>query len=248
MLLDEKISVVTGAALGIGAGIAELFAEEGALVYVLDIDAEAATYRAAGIRERGGRAEALACDVAKRETVQYALKTIADRHGRIDILINNAGIYPRKPFLEITEAEWDTMQEVNLKSMFHTCQLALPYMIARRVGKIVNISSVTFFKGYANLAHYVASKGGVIGLTRALAREMGSHNIHINSVTPGAIKTEGEVVHANPADLERIQQQQCLQRRLLPADVAGACLFLASRLSDGMTGQNLNVDGGLILY
>jgi 3-oxoacyl-[acyl-carrier protein] reductase len=248
MLLDEKISVVTGAALGIGAGIAELFAEEGALVYVLDIDAEAAGRRAAGIRERGGRAEALACDVAKRETVEYALKTIADRHGRIDILINNAGIYPRKPFLEITEAEWNTMQEVNLKSMFHTCQLTLPYMIARRAGKIVNISSVTFFKGYANLAHYVASKGGVIGLTRALAREMGSHNIHINSVTPGAIKTEGEVVHANPADLERIQQQQCLQRRLLPADVAGACLFLASRLSDGMTGQNLNVDGGLILY
>lgn len=248
MQLRDKVALVTGAALGIGAGIADLFAQEGAIVYILDLNQEKADAKAAAIRELGGRAEAFCCDVSRRETLEHAIRTVGDRHARIDILINNAGIYPRRLFLEMTEQEWDEMQTVNLKSMFHTCQLTLPYMIPQRSGKIVNISSVTFFKGYAKLTHYVASKGGVIGLTRTLAREMGDHNIHINSITPGAIQTEGELVHANPTDLAAIQDSQCLKRRLQPEDVARVCLFLSSPLSDGMSGQNLNVDGGLVLY
>lgn len=248
MQLQNKVALVTGGALGIGAGIVELFAREGATVYILDLDKEKGEDKAASVRAEGGKAEAFCCDVGQRETLEHAIRTVGDRHGRIDILINNAGIYPRRLFLEMTEEEWDQMQTVNLKSMFHTCQLTLPYMIPQRSGKIVNISSVTFFLGSPKLTHYVASKGGVIGLTRTLAREMGNHNIHVNSITPGAIQTEGELIHANPADLAAILENQCLKRRLQPEDIARVCLFLSSALSDGMSGQNLNVDGGLVLY
>jgi 3-oxoacyl-[acyl-carrier protein] reductase len=247
-MLKNKIAIVTGAAMGIGAGIAEVFANQGAMVYLLDLDQAKALEQADKIRAAGGQADAIGCDVSSREACEFAVRTIVDRHGRLDILINNAGIYPRKPFLEITEAEWDKMQAVNLKSMFHLCQLAAPSMMAQKSGKIVNISSVTFFMGYPKLAHYVASKGGVIGFTRTIARELGGSNIHVNSVTPGAVMTEGEIVHANPADLEEIKTRQCLYRRIMPVDIANACLFLSSSLSDGMTGQNLNVDGGLVMY
>ncbi len=148
----------------------------------------------------------------------------------------------------MTEAEWDATQDVNIKGMFHTCKLALPHMTNQKAGKIVNISSVTFLIGYPNLTHYVASKGAVIGFTRALAREVGEHNIYVNVVTPGAIETEGEKVHANPDDIAKILTEQCIQRRIVPLDVARVCLFLASELSDGLTGQTVNVDGGLAMY
>lgn len=247
-MLHDKIALVTGAAMGIGAAIAELFAESGAFVYLLDLDGEKAAARAATIRAAGGRADAFACDVSRREQLSAAVEAVVKRRGRVDILINNAGIYPRRPFLEITDEEWDQMQDVNLKSIYHACQLVLPRMMTQRSGKIVNISSVVFFIAPPRLAHYVASKGGVIGLSRTLAREFGQYDIHINSITPGAIETEGERVHANSADLAAIQRQQCLDRHLQPADIARVCLFLSSSLSDGMSGQNLNVDGGLILY
>jgi 3-oxoacyl-[acyl-carrier protein] reductase len=121
-------------------------------------------------------------------------------------------------------------------------------MVAQRSGKIVNISSVTFFKGLENLSHYVASKGGVIGLSRSLAREMGPHNVYVNCITPGAIEVETEKLVATPQQMAAIAAQQSLKRRLQPIDVARACLFLASELSDGITGQIVNVDGGLIMH
>jgi 3-oxoacyl-[acyl-carrier protein] reductase len=249
MLLKDKVCIVTGAALGIGAGISELFAQHGASVYLIDIDSTANESTAAAIRASGGRATALTADVSKRAGVKAAVDRVSAAEGRIDVLINNAGIYPRQDFLALTEAEWDQMLDVNLKSVFHFCQLVLPGMVARRSGKIVNIASVTIFKGTERLSHYVASKGGMLGLSRVMAREMGRHNVHINVVTPGAIKTEGEaIVHKDPKVLADLQAAQCLDRRLVPVDVAGPCLFLASSLSDGMTGQTLNVDGGLVLY
>lgn len=248
MILKDKVAVVTGAALGIGASTAELFAEQGAKVALLDIDAEQCRRRTDGIRGKGGVAEAYTVDVASRQQLEAAFAGVLERFGRIDILINNAGIYPRRDFLEMTEEEWDHMQDVNLKSIFHTAKLALPPMIRQGGGKIVNISSVTFFKGLAKLSHYIASKGGMIGFSRALAREMGPHKIYVNTITPGAIKTEGEDVHADPATIAEIQRRQCLDRRLLPIDIARVCLFLSSELSDGLTGQTINVDGGLIMY
>jgi 3-oxoacyl-[acyl-carrier protein] reductase len=148
----------------------------------------------------------------------------------------------------MAEEQWDEMQAVNLKSMFHCLQAALPHMVARRSGKVVNISSVTFHLGMGNMTHYVTSKGGVIGLTRSLAREMGEHNIHINCITPGAIKTESEARFVTDEQARQFMSSQSLQRRLLPLDVARVCLFLSSELSDGMTGQCLNVDGGWVMY
>jgi 3-oxoacyl-[acyl-carrier protein] reductase len=168
--------------------------------------------------------------------------------GRIDVLINNAGIYPRQAFLGMSEAQWDEMQDVNLKSMFHTLQAVLPHMVKQRGGKVVNISSVTFHLGMALMSHYIASKGGVIGLTRSLAREMGGHNIHINCITPGAIKTESEAKVVTEEQARAMVASQSLQRRIMPLDIARVCLFLSSELSDGMTGQTLNVDGGWMMY
>jgi len=248
MLSPGHVSLVTGAALGIGAGIADLFAQHGARVYVLDIDIPKAEAKAAEINAAGGTAHAMKCDVSVRSDVEAVVSDALSRYGQIDSLINNAGIYPRRMFLETTEADWDRMQAVNVKSLLHTCQLVLPHMIARRSGKIVNISSVTVWIGVEKLVYYVTSKGAVLGLTRSLAREVGRHNVHVNCVTPGAIKTEGEIVHANMDDIRAIQSQQCLDRRIVPYDVAAACLFLSSPLSDGMTGQTLNVDGGLYMH
>ncbi|HYM13711.1 MAG TPA: SDR family oxidoreductase, partial [Bryobacterales bacterium] len=177
-----------------------------------------------------------------------AVQDALARFGRIDILINNAGVYPRQSFLEMTEKEWDDMQEVNLKGVFHCTKLVLPLMIERRAGKIVNISSVTFFKGMANLVHYVATKGGVIGFTRALAREIGPYNIHINCITPGAVEVETEKLVATPEQMAAIVEQQCLNRRIVPIDIARVCLFLSTDLSDALTGQTINVDGGLVMH
>ncbi len=247
-VLKDKTAFVTGAAAGIGRGIAELFAEEGARVYLLDVDEQGAAKAAEAIQCRGDVAFAYGSDVRKPETIQPAIDHALEEFGRVDILVNNAGIYPRRAFAEMTEAEWDATQDVNIKGMFHTCKLALPHMTNQKAGKIVNISSVTFLIGYPNLTHYVASKGAVIGFTRALAREVGEHNIYVNVVTPGAIETEGEKVHANPDDIAKILTEQCIQRRIVPLDVARVCLFLASELSDGLTGQTVNVDGGLAMY
>lgn len=247
-LLEDKVTVVTGAAAGIGRGVADLFAREGAVVYLLDVDGAGAEAAAAAIRKGGSTAHAFAADVSRRETIEPAVNDALERYGRIDAVVNNAGIYPRRTFEDMTEAEWDETQNVNVKGMFHMTKLVLPHMRARRSGKIVNISSVTFFKGFPRLTHYVASKGAVLGFTRALAREIGPDNVSVNAVTPGAIETEGEKVHANPDDIDKIMQEQCLRRRILPVDVARVCLFLASELSDGMTGQTVNVDGGLVMY
>ncbi|MBI3696818.1 MAG: SDR family oxidoreductase, partial [Acidobacteria bacterium] len=222
--------------------------EHGGRVFLLDRNGPGGAAVAEAIRAKGGTAFSFDADVRRPETIQPAIEDALQRFGRIDILINNAGIYPRRAFLEITEQEWDEMQDINLKGVFHCTQLVAPHMVKQRAGKIVNISSVTFHKGMANLSHYVASKGGVIGLTRSVAREMGPYNIHVNCITPGAIEVEMEKKVATPEQMAAIVEQQCLQRRLGPLDVARVCLFLSCELSDGMTGQTLNVDGGLVMY
>ena len=230
---------MTGSATGIGEGVARLFAEQGAHLVLLDRDRERNEAVA-----RDLNAQAITCDVSDSAAVQRAVA----QAGPVDILINNAGIYPRKALLETTEEEWDHMQAVNLKSVFLMTKAVLPAMLERGAGKIVNISSVTFHIGTANLAHYVASKGGVIGLTRSSAREAGPFNVHVNCITPGAILVEAEKAVQTEEALRDIMAQQSLKRRLLPLDIARTCLFLASELSDGLTGQTLNVDGGWIMH
>ena len=245
MLLKNKVAVITGSASGIGAGVAELFSSEGATVVLLDRDSVGNEDTARALPRQ---ARAITCDVRDRESVRRAVEQAASEFGRIDILINNAGIYPRQPFLEMREEEWDEMHDINLKSMFHTCQAILPGMVARGSGKIVNISSVTFHLGTANLTHYVASKGGVIGLTRSLAREIGEHGVYVNCITPGAVLVEAERKVATDEQIQAIVALQSLRRRIMPLDIARVCVFLSSELSDGMTGQTLNVDGGWVMY
>ena len=246
--LTEKTALITGAAAGIGEAIAHLFAKKGARVFLLDRDAAPNQAVAASIREAGGWAQAFAGDVRQAADIAPVVQAAISQFGRVDILINNAGVYPRQAFLEMTEQQWDEMQAINIKSMYHCLKLVVPYMVAQRSGKVVNISSVTFHLGMANMTHYVASKGAVIGLTRSLAREVGPQNVHINCITPGAIKTLAEAKVVTDQQAEEMVTHQSLKRRIMPIDVARVCLFLSSALSDGMTGQCLNVDGGWVMY
>lgn len=242
------MAIVTGAAAGIGEATALFFSELGAKVVAIDRDKEGARQIASRIEQSGGQALAAAADVRDRSSLASAVESALARFSRIDILINNAGIYPRRPFLEITEQQWDEMQDINLKGVFHLTQLVVPHMIRQGGGKIVNISSVTFFVAPKLLSHYVASKGGVIGLTRALARELGEHRIYVNCITPGAIQTESEKFFVSEEQSREFIQLQSLKWRLKPMDIARVCAFLSGPWSDGMTGQTLNVDGGWIFY
>jgi 3-oxoacyl-[acyl-carrier protein] reductase len=248
MLLQGKVAMITGSATGIGNAVARLFAEHGANVLLMDRNQPPNEATATELERSGVKARAVGLDLRDRAGIDAAVADATKVFGSIDILINNAGIYPRKAFLETSEQEWDEMQDINLKSMFNTTQAVLPGMIARKSGKIVNISSVTFHMGIANLVHYVASKGGVIGLTRALAREIGEHNVHVNCITPGAVLVEAEKAVVTDDQIKYFVDQQSLKRRILPIDIARVCLFLSSELSDAMTGQVLNVDGGWIMH
>jgi 3-oxoacyl-[acyl-carrier protein] reductase len=246
-LIKDKVAIVTGAAAGIGAGVAGLFAENGAHVFLTDLDGGVKNV-AAALQAKGGSAFGFAADASSRDAMAQVVEDALARFGRIDVLINNAGIYPRQPFLEMTEEQWDAMQNINLKSVFHCTKLVMPHMVRQRAGAVVNISSVTFFTGLQNLTHYIASKGAIIGFTRALAREMGVHNVRVNCITPGAIETEGERKLMSKQQADTVMEIQSLKRRIGPLDIARVCLFLATELSDAMTGQTLNVDGGWIMY
>lgn len=249
MLLKDKVALVTGAATGIGEATARLFAAEGANVYLLDRDRSLNESTAQSIRTTGAAfAEAIPADVTDSAAIQSATNAALNRFGRIDILINNAGIYPRSKFIDLTEADWDHMHNVNLKGVFRCIKAVAPSMLEQKSGKIVNISSVTFHLGTPLLSHYVATKGGVIGLTRSLAREFGENNIHVNCITPGGIQTESEKDFVTPEQAQVFIANQSLKRRLRPIDIARAALFLSSELSDGITGQTLNVDGGWAMY
>jgi 3-oxoacyl-[acyl-carrier protein] reductase len=247
-VLKDKIAIVTGAAAGIGEATALFFSELGAKVVVLDRDGGGTQSVAAQIAAGGGEALPLQADMKDRASLESAVDATLKRFGRIDILINNAGIYPRQAFLEITEEQWDEMHDINLKGTFRMAQLVARHMVAQRSGKIVNISSVTFFLGVKLLSNYVAAKGGVVGLTRTMAKELGEHNVHVNCITPGAIQTASEKFFVSDEQSAAFIESQSLKRRLQPVEIARVCAFLAGAWSDGMTGQTLNVDAGWVLY
>ena len=246
--INGKVAIVTGAAAGIGAGVARLFAESGAHVFLADLDGARVKTVTAALVSEGYSAFGFEADASRRELMTKVVEDAVTRFGRVDVLINNAGIYPRQPFLEMTEEQWDAMQQVNLKSVYHCTQLVMPHMVKQKSGSVINISSVTFFTGLANLTHYIATKGAIIGFTRGLAREMGAHNVRVNAITPGAIETEGEKKTLTKEEAQNFVDQQSLKRRITPLDIARVCLFLATDLSDAMTGQTLNVDGGWIMH
>ncbi|CAN5605400.1 SDR family oxidoreductase [soil metagenome] len=254
-LLGRRI-VVTGAAHGLGRAYAERFAVEGARVAVADRDAAGAEAAAARIRAAGvpGGAEPFAVDVADAEQVRSLVDDVLAAFGGVDVLVNNAGgaLYPTAPFETVPPDHWDHVLAVNLKGPWLCACAVAPHMKAARGGTIINISSTTVTRGYpAGLAPYIAAKAGVVGLTRALAQELGPFGVTVNCIAPGYTRVEmAKNVHgaaAAEALQTRMVAEQCLKRPERPQDLLGAVVFLASAEAGFVTGQVLHVDGGWAL-
>jgi 3-oxoacyl-[acyl-carrier protein] reductase len=239
-----KTAIVTGAATGIGAATATLLAERGARVLAAGLQPEALHRTVAAIVSAGGDAIAVDADVSEPAQIE-ALARAAEREGGADILVNNAAIYPIGPWHEADAAQWDAVYATNVRGSFLLAKAVRPQMLARGGGAIVNVASVTFYWGEALLASYVASKGAVIGFTRALAREAGPDNIRVNAVAPGAFPTAATEIHADQEKLwNDVLTAQSLKRRGECEDVARAIAFFAGDDSRFVTGQTLLVDGG----
>lgn len=244
MILKDKVAIVTGAKQGIGYGIAQELTEEGANVVISDLDQAGCEKAAEEIKKIGVKTLTVKCDVSNKKEVDGLIAKTKAKFGKIDILVNNAGIFPFKPFLEMTEEDWDKVIDINLKSIFLCSQAAAKEM--PEGGKIVNISSIAAFVGFAGLVHYCASKGGINAMIRALALELADKKINVNAVAPGAIDTPGA---ANPDENARKQTiaQIPWARMGQPKDIANMVVFLASEKADYITGQTIIIDGGWTL-
>jgi 3-oxoacyl-[acyl-carrier protein] reductase/pyridoxal 4-dehydrogenase len=226
--LDNRVAIVTGAAQGIGKAAADKLAEEGATVVSADIQ-EGTTKQV---------------DVSNEEQVKRLVDETVAEHGKLDVLVNSAAIVPFTPWDDIDFAEWRRIMAVNLDGTFLTNHYAQKAMRENGYGRIVNIASNVVVAGTPNLAHYVASKGGVFAFTRALARELGPHGITVNSVAPGLTETEGVLASKHAEAFDFVQMLQAIPRRAVAADIAPAVAFLASEEAGWITGQLLVADGG----
>lgn len=249
MRLENKVAIVTGAGKGIGWGIARVFSQEGAKVVVVDWDEEAGQKTAEQIRQSGGDALFVHCDVSNEEQVKAMVQATLDKYGRIDVLVNNAGIGVYKPVLEATSEDWDRCLAVNLKSVFLCSKYVIPHMQAAGKGAIVNISSVHSHATVNGVAPYAASKGGITALTRNMAIDYGP-TIRVNAIAPGWVLTP--LIQSifdsypDPAGQRRlVEQRQVMKRIGRPEDIGHAAAFLASDEASFITGTQLFVDGGL---
>ena len=255
--LRDKVVIITGGAQGIGRAYALGMADEGARLVLADINMEKAEATANEIRGKGREALAVKTDVSSPESSQEMAGKTVERFGRIDVLVNNAAILEkirisRTPFYELDLKEWDRVLAVNLTGTFLCCRAVFPYMRSRKKGKIITVTSSGFFFGNPNYVHYVASKGGVIGLTRAMARELGDYNINVNCIAPGATVSEdpGDKVayEQRIKKLSQMAPKRCIKRAQFPDDLIGTAIFLASSDSDFITGQTIVVDGGDVMH
>lgn len=246
--VKNKVAVITGARRGMGKAHAILLAIAGAKVLVSDIFLEECQQVVDEIEKAGGEAIAVKCDVTKKSEVEEMINSAVNKWGKVDILVNNAGIVQFKPFVELTEEDWDKVLDINLKGQFLCAQAATKQMIKQKSGNIINIASIDMGqvgRGTPYLSHYSASKGGVVAFTEALAEELASYNIRVNAVSPGAIKTpiaEGQKV--DPKLAEAIMSQIPMKRIGEPEEVSNLVLFLASDASSYMTGSTVVIDGG----
>jgi 2-hydroxycyclohexanecarboxyl-CoA dehydrogenase len=246
----NKVALVTGAANGIGKATAKRLARDNIAIGVLDLLADGAAKVADEIAGAGGKAIALSADVSRRESVGAALAKLREAFGPVTIVVNNAGITGFKPFLELTDEEWDRMMAINLRSAFIVAQLAIPDMIEARWGRIINISSSSAQSGSVKMAHYSASKGGMIALTRTLALEFGEYGITSNVIPPRFIHNtamSNESFEQQPhlkASFQTMIDAGPIRRHGEPEDIAGAVAWLASDETGYVTGQVIGVNGG----
>jgi 3-oxoacyl-[acyl-carrier protein] reductase len=253
MRLKDKVAIITGAAHGIGKAYARRFAEEGAQVVIADIDGAGGEATAKAILDTGGSAWARTTDVRSFANVQGLVQETVEKFDRIDILLNNAAIYVTQqlwkgPVEELALDEWDRVLEVNLKGVFLCSKAAIPIMKRQRSGKIINIASGTFFSGSGNMPHYTTAKGGVVALTRVMARQLGEWGINVNCMTPGSTMSEESVSEEVLKRREGSIDKRAFKRVETPADIVGTAVFLASADSDFITGQLLVVEGGGIMH
>ena len=252
MRLKDRVAIVTGGGVGIGKAYSTALAQEGAKVVVADIQEAEAKKVAAEIKQSGGEAIAVAVDVTSEEKTQAMAQAALKAYGKIDVLVNNAGLYSalkKKNFMEIDADEWDRVMAVNVKGLFLCVKAVYPVMKQKGKGKIIYISSGTALSGSPFFLHYVSSKAGVVGFTRALAREVGGDNICVNAIMPGLTisgsNQEGVMTAEQLADRRK---RRCLQRDQYPQDLVGTVIFLASDDSNFMTGQSIAVDGGMNMH
>lgn len=244
MSVAGKTTIITGGAQGIGLAISQRFARDGAKVAIWDIDEAAAQRTADELVAAGGKAIACRVDIADRAQVDAAIAAVREAFGPISILVNNAGISNIVPFLDMTEEQWDRMITINLKGVFHCTQAVIPDMLAAGWGRVVNVSSSSTQSGAPYMSHYVASKGGVIGMTKSLALEFADKGITFNNVPPGFIDTPLLRATLNEAAIEAQIEGSPMKRIGRPEDIAAACAFLASEDAGYITGHTLSVNGG----
>jgi len=247
--LDGRVAIVTGGGRGLGKAFCIGLAAEGARILAATNETVGLDQTIEEVRQLGTEAESLLVDVTSDEDMKKMARYAMDRFGRIDILINNAALYyglGRKPFHAISCDEWDAVMAVNVKGLWLSTKAVFPYMKEAGKGKIINLASEVFFTGSHGFAHYVATKGAVVGLTRALAIELGPDNICINAVAPGFTDTEGS---RSIADVNKYDTSKTPLRRLGTAeDIVGAAVFLSSDAADFITGQTILVDGGRAMH
>ena len=247
MHFKDQVVLVTGSTRGIGKEIAVSFAQEGANVVIVGRDQEIASKVSQELVGQGFNAVGFGCDVTNLKSVEEIVNKILDKYNRIDILVNNAGITKDNLLLRMNESDWDLVLNINLRGVFNCTKVVVKPMFKARKGKIINISSVIGIMGNIGQANYAASKAGIIGFSKSVAREVASRGITVNCVAPGYIQTD-MTAQLSDKTREEILKNIPLQRFGTARDVAGACVFLASKDADYMTGQTILVDGGMATH